>query len=93
MPNPFEAPRREAAPADTLVEARTPSKTRKIIGGILIIVALMSWRGLQRPPGSSGNLVDDLPYLGGQLFVSAAIAVVGLFLLFKQPAGAAKRVR
>lgn len=92
MTNPYDAPRTDSAGPSTLNEPRRPSKVRRTIGLILLVVSLMSLRGFQRPTGSTGSILDDLPFLGGQLFVSAAIAAVGLFLLFKKPAGNAKRV-
>jgi hypothetical protein len=54
-----------------------------IIGGTCIFLALASALKVERPPNSTGSLLDDMPFIGGQLFVSLAVFVVGAFLLGK----------
>jgi len=82
MTDPYRPPDVDAAKNDPSTES---SKTRKTFGVIFLVFAVLSLRGIQRPPNSTGNLLDDLPFLGGQLFVTAALATVGLFLLLKKP--------
>ncbi|TWU19657.1 hypothetical protein Poly21_18320 [Allorhodopirellula heiligendammensis] len=86
MTDPYEPPAAKSSEQfSTDTGAPGASKTRRVFGWILIVLAGLSLRGIQRPVDSTGNLADDLPFLGGQLFVSAAVATVGLFLLWKQP--------
>lgn len=70
----------------------TPPRKKKkwavgqVIGLCLLVVAVPSFGKLKRPTNSTGNLLDDLPFIAGQLFVSVAILVVGLFLLLRKKA-------
>lgn len=90
MTNPYEASTSGHPQSGDKGEANRSFKTRKTVGIILLVIAALSLRGLQRPPGSTGNLADDLPFLGGQLFVTGSLAAVGLFLLLRKPARAVK---
>ena len=87
MADPYRPPAPSGSePASSASETvGPPSKTRRTFGVILLVIAGLSLRGVQRPPGSTGSLIDDLPYLGGQLFVTASVAAVGLFLMLKKP--------
>ena len=84
MTNPYRASNADGPQPVASSKTTYSSKTRKTFGVILLVFAGLSLRGLQRPPNSTGNLIDDLPYLGGQLFVTGALAVVGMFLLLRK---------
>jgi hypothetical protein len=40
-------------------------------------------QGVKRPAGSSGDFLDDLPFIAGQLFVPLALVIVGSFLVWR----------
>lgn len=57
---------------------------RQVIGLCLVVIAVPSFGRIERPPNSTGNFVDDMPFIGGQLFVGASILTIGMFLLLRK---------
>lgn len=71
-------------PAEAPPRRKKKWSVGQVIGLCLIVMAVPSFGKVERPPNSTGSLLDDLPFIAGQLFVSVTVLVVGLFLLLRK---------
>jgi len=71
-------------PGQTRPAPKKLSKVSITVGIILIVLACAGLtQGINRPPGSTGNPSDDMPFILGQLFVPALLIVLGVFLVLR----------
>ena len=76
--NPYQPPSR------THPAPKKPSKVSFMIGISLIVFACAGLtQGIKRPPQSRGDLIDDMPFILGQLFVPAILIVLGGYLVMR----------
>jgi hypothetical protein len=77
-PNPYQPP------SQTRPAPKKPSKVSFTVGIILIVLACAGMtQGIKRPPNSRGDLLDDMPFILGQLFVPAILIVLGGYLVIR----------
>jgi hypothetical protein len=76
--NPYESP------------AQAPRPTRRsgtvsiAVGSVLLFLAFAGLtQGIHSPPNSRGDLMEDLPFIVGELSVPFVLIAVGSFLLWR----------
>jgi hypothetical protein len=75
--NPYQPPSQPHPP-------KKPSGASFTLGIILSVLACAGLtQGMKRPPGSRGDLIDDMPFILGQLFVPAILIVLGGYLVMR----------
>lgn len=81
MTNPYQSP--QAPEAGPPLRPKKRAGTMSITVGIICLVLAFAGltQGIKRPPDSTGDLLDDLPFMAGQLFVPIALIALGAFLL------------
>jgi len=69
----------------TMNEPKTRWGTPSIVGGLICCVLALAGlsQGVVLPEGATGDALDHLPYVLGQLACPAVLLIVGAFLLWQ----------